>query len=339
MRKKLIAFISSFALLGGTAQGMLLVNATACGENDATDSCVVSDDGESYYKERNYYFNSDGVIYSISGDMPFDPLITNPKEIESTAIIQKILQTEDPSAKLAVTIRPECLDGISMSEFEQYAKEHSLNGMTYEEILLDYDAYNEEFNQFKKDNQELCYEKSCEEIEALFFQETTGQLTWNKPWTKGDLDTIHRQYTKYVFQLAEETIAKELERLKSLGFEIQEVDKFNEGIYTLKAITTVEQLQNFIPNDRIGYKISLQFLAPTSENSNTSNIFPVEIKTVISGDINDDGEVGVMDVVLLQKWLLGIGELPNWKNADLHKDGVINIYDLLKLKQMLIELL
>ena len=54
------------------------------------------------------------------------------------------------------------------------------------------------------------------------------------------------------------------------------------------------------------------------------------------GDLNDDGEVGVTDVVILQKWLLGSGELENWQSADLHEDGIINIYDLLLLKQMLI---
>ncbi|MDE5738653.1 MAG: dockerin type I repeat-containing protein [Oscillospiraceae bacterium] len=55
------------------------------------------------------------------------------------------------------------------------------------------------------------------------------------------------------------------------------------------------------------------------------------------GDIDCDGEVGVTDVVLLQKWLLGSGELPNWQNADLHQDGIINIFDLVLLKRMLIE--
>lgn len=57
----------------------------------------------------------------------------------------------------------------------------------------------------------------------------------------------------------------------------------------------------------------------------------------IKGDADGDGEIGVTDVVVLQKWLLGESELPNWKNADLHEDGVINIYDLLILKQMLIK--
>lgn len=55
------------------------------------------------------------------------------------------------------------------------------------------------------------------------------------------------------------------------------------------------------------------------------------------GDIDLDGEVGVTDVVMLQKWLLGSGELQNWQSADIHQDDIINIYDLILLKRMLIE--
>lgn len=56
-----------------------------------------------------------------------------------------------------------------------------------------------------------------------------------------------------------------------------------------------------------------------------------------TGDIDLDGEVGVTDVVMLQKWLLGSGDLQNWQSADIHQDGIINIYDLILLKRMLIE--
>ncbi|MDE7094176.1 MAG: dockerin type I repeat-containing protein [Oscillospiraceae bacterium] len=62
-----------------------------------------------------------------------------------------------------------------------------------------------------------------------------------------------------------------------------------------------------------------------------------ETSEITPGDLNCDGEVGVADVVMLQKWLLGSGNLPNWQNADLHQDGIINIFDLVLLKRMLIE--
>ncbi|MDE5768681.1 MAG: CotH kinase family protein [Oscillospiraceae bacterium] len=54
------------------------------------------------------------------------------------------------------------------------------------------------------------------------------------------------------------------------------------------------------------------------------------------GDVNADGEFSVADAVMLQKWLLGSGELTNWRAGDLCEDGKITIYDFLRMKQLLI---
>ena len=61
------------------------------------------------------------------------------------------------------------------------------------------------------------------------------------------------------------------------------------------------------------------------------------IPNFVLGDIDCDGEVGVIDLVMLQKWLSGYGNLSNWQSADLHQDGIINIFDLVLLKRMLIQ--
>ncbi len=55
----------------------------------------------------------------------------------------------------------------------------------------------------------------------------------------------------------------------------------------------------------------------------------------ISGDINDDGEVTITDAVMLKKWLICDGTITNYKNADICKDGIINVFDLCILKRML----
>ena len=47
-----------------------------------------------------------------------------------------------------------------------------------------------------------------------------------------------------------------------------------------------------------------------------------ETSEIASGNLNCDGEVGVTDIVMLQKWLLGSGNLPNWQNADLCQDVI-----------------
>ena len=61
---------------------------------------------------------------------------------------------------------------------------------------------------------------------------------------------------------------------------------------------------------------------------------PVKLK----GDVNCDGEISIADAVLLQKWLLAVPdtELPYWQNADLYEDEVLNVFDLMLLKQTLL---
>ena len=54
------------------------------------------------------------------------------------------------------------------------------------------------------------------------------------------------------------------------------------------------------------------------------------------GDIDLDGAVTVLDVILLQKWLLQTEHLTYWKNADVHRDQQIDIFDLVTLKYQLI---
>lgn len=56
-----------------------------------------------------------------------------------------------------------------------------------------------------------------------------------------------------------------------------------------------------------------------------------------AGDINGDGEVGIADAVCLQEWLLGSSDkLTDWDAADLCKDGVIDVYDMVMMRKKLI---
>ena len=58
----------------------------------------------------------------------------------------------------------------------------------------------------------------------------------------------------------------------------------------------------------------------------------------IKGDINTDGTFDVTDVVLLQKWLLGVSdvELLDWEAADFYEDGILNVFDLCMMKRKFI---
>ena len=85
-------------------------------------------------------------------------------------------------------------------------------------------------------------------------------------------------------------------------------------------------------------------------NRDTCKMYDTQLKTSlndiinkntesISGDLNNDSEFSVADVVLLQKWLLSAtdAKLENWKSADLCKDDRLDVFDLCLMKQMLIQ--
>ncbi len=71
------------------------------------------------------------------------------------------------------------------------------------------------------------------------------------------------------------------------------------------------------------------FLTATVMSRNTSN--------AVRGDVNADGKFTVADVIALQKWLLGTGNLANWKAGDLYEDGILNVLDLCHMKRKLMQ--
>ncbi len=58
---------------------------------------------------------------------------------------------------------------------------------------------------------------------------------------------------------------------------------------------------------------------------------------ILRGDVNADGKLSVPDIIMLQKFLLGAGELTDPQAGDLCEDGRLNIYDLGVMKKMLTE--
>ena len=54
-----------------------------------------------------------------------------------------------------------------------------------------------------------------------------------------------------------------------------------------------------------------------------------------SGDVNEDGSFNIADVVLLQRWLLGMEnmEIADWKAADYCRDNKLNVFDLCLMKR------
>ena len=73
------------------------------------------------------------------------------------------------------------------------------------------------------------------------------------------------------------------------------------------------------------------------DNGSADVVF--KLKFTPTGDINDDDEFNVADLVLLQKWLLGSADakLINWKAADFCNDNVLNVFDLCLMRKALIQ--
>ncbi|MDE6774770.1 MAG: right-handed parallel beta-helix repeat-containing protein [Ruminococcus sp.] len=55
-----------------------------------------------------------------------------------------------------------------------------------------------------------------------------------------------------------------------------------------------------------------------------------------AGDIDGNGYINISDAVILQKYLLGSDNLTVWENADLCRDGVIDTFDMIMLRKMLV---
>ncbi len=65
---------------------------------------------------------------------------------------------------------------------------------------------------------------------------------------------------------------------------------------------------------------------------------PVPAPEKITGDVNADGSLTLLDIVMMQKYLLTLGDLTDAFAGDLTEDGVINVFDLAYMKKMLFDL-
>jgi hypothetical protein len=57
---------------------------------------------------------------------------------------------------------------------------------------------------------------------------------------------------------------------------------------------------------------------------------------LIIGDVNKDGNTDVADLVAMQQFLLGNGQVDDLQAADMNGDKIINVFDLVLLRKLLI---
>ena len=117
-----------------------------------------------------------------------------------------------------------------------------------------------------------------------------------------------------------------------------------EPIGTMMAEETTEP--TFEP-EPVGTMMPEETTEPTSEPELVGTMMPEETTippllgdvAPADGDIDGDGELGVTDVVMFQKWLLGAPDIKfsySW-NADLYPDGVLDVFDLSLMKRRLVD--
>ena len=64
---------------------------------------------------------------------------------------------------------------------------------------------------------------------------------------------------------------------------------------------------------------------------------PAIVKNV-KGDVNADGEFSLADIVMMQNYLLGRGWLTAWPAGDLCNDGIINVFDMILMRRLVLTL-
>lgn len=60
-----------------------------------------------------------------------------------------------------------------------------------------------------------------------------------------------------------------------------------------------------------------------------------EVEEPLLGDVNDDGEVNTYDVIIIVRYILGVGEIEFPERADINDDGVVDMFDAILLLRMI----
>ncbi|MDE5755270.1 MAG: dockerin type I repeat-containing protein [Oscillospiraceae bacterium] len=119
----------------------------------------------------------------------------------------------------------------------------------------------------------------------------------------------------------------------SVTFEEHGTYDYGSALY----LTEDQNLANYEPGDRL----AIQFYYDLEEHKITSvghvTLLENSRPETVSGDVNADGTCDILDVIVMQKWLLGLEHLTDWQVGDFDQDQKITVYDFCLLKKYILE--
>ncbi len=131
-------------------------------------------------------------------------------------------------------------------------------------------------------------------------------------------------------------------------FEISQNGETWTAVYTISGKPDFSMQQVVLKDENLARYV--RYRVPSGKPSNPYNAddvyccnvaelafygLPAE-QPLIPGDIDHDGKADTVDLILLQNFLLKKGHLPEDNTADINADGIINIYDFILLKRLLL---
>ena len=132
----------------------------------------------------------------------------------------------------------------------------------------------------------------------------------------------------------------------SVGFDTRDYHISNDDILYIDCggvITSACDVDNYICSEYAGEELQNVYFSKTDGTvwfysfADNSYHAVTEISDRVMGDVNGDGSFNTADIVLMQKYLLGSEKsLDVPQNADLCKDNVLDVFDLVCMRKLLI---
>jgi hypothetical protein len=252
---------------------------------------------------KGAYMVENGVYYSASEHplMMFDPYIPGPGTVDHVDMLQSLARLH-PDAKFAVMIESYVdYPGYGHEQLRPFMDSHKVsNGMTFTEY---YEAYahldpSNEEEKQKLDELQPYYEEMASAVNAYLNEEYVPEIR-----------------------------KQEAEQLAKYGITLPARNALT-GDTDQNCILTAEQVLEFPGHEQCGYFMGL---APHPDN------VPKQPELIL-GDSNTDGTVDIMDVIFLNKYVLGTNHLTDRQRqcADVNRDEVLDAGDALNILKFVV---